>query len=259
MEFSGLKNVQLTVENNGCISESVSVPVLVQDTLDDISINCSPTVDNIDFTWNTDPLAESYKVYINGYEVINSLISSWNVGGLIPGDIVNITVVAVNSGVCGSKSASLSCEAKECPIYTIDLSPVTTEVCLDANTQPIQFTAAVTASDGSTGGTSKWSGPGINPNTGLFDPKVAGPGTHTIKFDYKGICSDSENFKITVIERPIAQFSVVDDVICVTDSIVVNFFRQSSWHSLYLDFGWWAEKKYQYFKILSEMESTRHL
>ena len=229
----GLKTIQLSVENNDCISQTISVPLLVQDTLDDISINCSPTVDNIDFTWDNDPLAESYIVYVNGTEVANSMISSWNVGGLTPGNVVSITIIAVNSGVCGSKTATLTCEAKECPQYTIDISPGISEVCLDANTQPIQFTAVVTASDGSTGGTSKWSGPGINPDSGLFDPKAAGPGTHTIKFDYKGICSASEDFKITVIERPTAQFTVEDDVICITDSIVVNYFSGNPVGSVY--------------------------
>ncbi|MGE5354631.1 MAG: SdrD B-like domain-containing protein [Deltaproteobacteria bacterium] len=221
---SGLKNVQLSVENNGCISNLVSVPILVQDTLGDIFINCSPSVNDVSFSWNTDPLAESYKVFINGIEVSNSLINSWNVAGLNPGDKVDITVVALNKGVCGSKSSSFSCEARECPTYTIDISPDINEVCLDANTQPIQFTAVVTSSDGSTGGTSKWSGPGINQTSGLFDPKIAGPGTHTIKYDFKGICDASANFKITVIERPAAQFTVEDDVICITDTIVVNFF-----------------------------------
>ena len=228
----GLKTVQLTVENNGCVSQAVSVPIVVQDTLDNIDIDCAPTVNDVTFTWNIDPLAESYRVFIDGVEVSNSLINSWVVNGLSPGDDVDITVIAVNSGVCGSKSASLPCEARECPTYAIDIFPDVTEVCLDADTAPIQFTANVTSSDGS-GGTMTWSGPGINPGTGLFDPKAAGPGTHTLKLDYNGICTDDKTFMITVIETPTAQFSVEDDVICITDSVVVNFFSGNAVSSVY--------------------------
>ncbi len=229
----GLKNINLSVENNGCISKQISAPILVQDTLDDIFINCSPSVNDVNFSWNLDPLADSYKVFINGVEVSNSLITSWLVNGLNPGDKVDITVIATYDGVCGSKTSSSSCEARECPTYTINITPNVNEVCLDANTLPIQFVANITSTEGDTGGTKKWSGPGINQTTGLFDPKVAGPGTHTIKFDYHGICDASANFKITVIERPESQFTVENDVICIKDSIVIDYSNSNPTGTVY--------------------------
>lgn len=230
---SGLKNINLSVENNGCVSKQISVPILVQDTLDNIFINCSPSVNDVNFSWNMDPLADTYKVFIDGVEVSNSLINSWLVNGLNPGDKVDITVIAIYDGVCGSKTSSSSCEARECPTYTINITPNVNEVCLDANTLPIQFIANVSSSDGDTGGTQKWSGPGINQTTGLFDPKVAGPGTHTIKFDYHGICDASANFKITVIERPESQFTVENKVICIKDSVVINFANNNPTGTIY--------------------------
>ena len=232
-DSTGLKNIKLTVENNGCVSKQISVPILVQDTLDDIFINCNPSVNDVNFSWNLDPLVDSYKVFINGVEVSNSMITSWLVNGLNPGDKVDITVIATYDGVCGSKTSSSSCEARECPTYTINITPNVNEVCLDANTLPIQFVANISSSDGDTGGTKKWSGPGINQTTGLFDPKVAGPGTHTIKFDYHGICDASANFKITVIERPESQFTVENKVICIKDSVVINFANSNPTGTVY--------------------------
>jgi len=62
--------------------------------------------------------------------------------------------------------------------------PPMTLFCCDANicpVSPICNTASpVTLTAGTTGGT--WSGPGVNPSTGVFDPGTAGPGTHIITY-----------------------------------------------------------------------------
>lgn len=59
----------------------------------------------------------------------------------------------------------------------------------------------LTAADG--GGT--WSGPGVDPNTGVFTPLDAGPGTHTIQYDITDTngCSASETTSIEVRESPV--------------------------------------------------------
>ncbi|MFN3918432.1 MAG: PKD-like domain-containing protein [Flavobacteriales bacterium] len=47
-----------------------------------------------------------------------------------------------------------------------------------------------------TGGT--WSGPGVDPNTGIFNPTTAGSGTHTIVYTILGSCGDTDQITITV-------------------------------------------------------------
>jgi gliding motility-associated-like protein len=231
---SGEKNVQLIVENNDCVSELISIPVVVHDTLRNIVIDCYPEVDNITFSWgDIDPQAESYRVMINGAEVANSVITSWNVDGLEPEDIVEITIEIIDKGICGDKVFTLTCEAIECPDYTIDISPGMDEVCLDSNTPTIQFVADVTSSDGSTAGSKTWSGTGINPETGLFDPKVAGPGTHVLRLNYRDVCTASQEFTIHVIQRPVAELSISDTPICVTDNTTVTFNDMNPGTSVY--------------------------
>jgi gliding motility-associated-like protein len=60
--------------------------------------------------------------------------------------------------------------------------------CSDAD--PVTLTAA------SEGGT--WSGPGIDPESGEFDPSEAGAGTHTITYEMLSECGDSDDIQITV-------------------------------------------------------------
>lgn len=70
--------------------------------------------------------------------------------------------------------------------------------CIDSN--PITLSAA------SPGGT--WSGIGItNPNTGTFDPSVAGAGTTTITYTIAGSCGDTDTQDITVNPLPVVSFT----------------------------------------------------
>ncbi|PWE01257.1 PKD domain-containing protein [Marinilabilia rubra] len=61
---------------------------------------------------------------------------------------------------------------------------------------------AFTLTPATSGGT--WSGPGIDPSTGLFTPIDAGPGTHTITYDVSNSygCSASGSIDIEVREAP---------------------------------------------------------
>ncbi|HHH54933.1 MAG TPA: hypothetical protein ENK91_14820, partial [Bacteroidetes bacterium] len=218
---SGLKTITLEVENNDCISSPVNAQVYVQDTLDDIYISCEPSTDSIIFNWNIDPKVEAYKIFINGNLVDSAYVNSYIVNGLTPGDSVNISLIAIDKGICGDISVSDYCTAVACPDYKIDIQPGIDTICLDENSQPITFVPTITNSDGT--GTIEWSGNGIDAVTGVFDPKAAGPGTHAIFMRFREICSADTTFTIEVIERPVAEFSVVNETICITDSVVVTF------------------------------------
>ena len=78
-------------------------------------------------------------------------------------------------------------------------------ICLDA--PPYQITQATET--GGVPGTGMFSGPGVSPG-GMFNPAVAGPGTHTIKYLYTSTaagCEDSLTQTIKVWEPPTADFS----------------------------------------------------
>ncbi len=77
-------------------------------------------------------------------------------------------------------------------------------ICLDA--VPYQITQA--SEVGGVPGTFVFTGPGVSP-TGLFDPAVAGAGTHTIHYTFTsatGGCIDTASQTITVWDPPKANF-----------------------------------------------------
>lgn len=85
----------------------------------------------------------------------------------------------------------------------VQFNPVPS-ICLDA--PPYQITQATEV--GGVPGTFVFSGPGVSP-TGLFNPAVAGPGTHIIRYTFTsttGGCVDTASQTITVWEPPVANF-----------------------------------------------------
>jgi PKD repeat protein len=65
-----------------------------------------------------------------------------------------------------------------------------------------------------------WSGDGVSGNT--FDPVIAGPGNHIIRYnltDDNG-CSDADNIIVTVVPKPDATITEVG-VLCSTDATVI--------------------------------------
>ena len=228
---SGKKKISLVVENNGCLSDSTFGYVLVQDTLDDIIISCAPSQDSIVYTWNLDSKADAYVVYINGTKVDSAYINRWVINGLEPGDNVDISVIAIDKGVCGNKSKFETCTARPCPDYKINITPNIDTICLDDNSSPIKFIATIDNSDGT--GTIEWSGNGIDKNTGVFDPKIAGEGTHIIHMQFTEVCPKDTTFTIEVIQRPKTELSVEKEKICVTDSALFTYFSNNPANTKY--------------------------
>jgi len=228
---SGKKKISLVVENNGCLSDSTFGFVVVQDTLDNIIISCAPSQDSIVYTWNLDPKVKYYNIYINGTKVDSSYINRWVINGLEPGDIVDISVIAVDKGICGNKSQFESCTARPCPEYKISISPNIDTLCLDENSTPITFVATIENSDGT--GTIEWDGNGIDKDSGVFDPKIAGPGTHIINMRFREVCPKDTTFTIEVIQRPKTELSVNKEIICVTDSAVFSYYSDNPANTKY--------------------------
>ena len=228
---SGKKKISLVVESNNCLSDSTFGYVFVQDTLDNVTISCAPSQDSIVYTWNLDPKAEGYIIYINGTKVDSAYINRWVINGLEPGDIVDISVIAVDRGICGNKSMFETCTARPCPKYKISISPFVDTLCLDDNSMPIQFIATIENSDGT--GTIEWFGNGIDKDSGIFDPKIAGPGTHIINMKFNEVCPKDTTFTIEVIKRPKTELSVEKDRICISDSAVFTYFSNNPANTKY--------------------------
>jgi len=218
---SGSKKISLEVDENGCNSDLAEATVFVYDTLKDFNIACSPYKDTIGFSWVKDPNAAAYKVIINGVVVDSADIDHYTVKGVPPGDKVNITVIAIDSGICGDVVKYKECAAKDCPTYKVEITPGIDTICLDDNTAPITFNANV--SGGAGNGKVEWIGTGIDKDSGVFDPKVAGEGTHNITMHFTEFCEKDTTITIEVIETPKTELSVDKQIICITDSAVFHF------------------------------------
>ncbi len=71
-----------------------------------------------------------------------------------------------------------------------------------------------------------WSGPGItNPGSGLFDPGLAGTGTHLIQFKPSGDCALGYQVEIEVTPAPVIEFSVDEPIGCPPHAL--QFFDES--------------------------------
>ena len=93
-------------------------------------------------------------------------------------------------------------------------------ICFDA--PKYQITQA--SETGAVPGTFRFYGPGVSP-TGLFDPALAGSGTHTIKYVFTsttGGCADSLTQTIKVWERAIANFSVTTTPVCEKQAVTFS-------------------------------------
>jgi PKD repeat protein len=86
-----------------------------------------------------------------------------------------------------------------------------------ANADPVTLAAQ------DPGGT--WTGAGVTGNT--FDPEIAGPGNHTIKYDITNAegCHDSDETVITVAPVPDATI-ITEGIVCSTDPAIILTARE---------------------------------
>ena len=92
----------------------------------------------------------------------------------------------------------------------VSITPITQQFCVTTTSVPLTATPA--------GGT--FSGSGVTGN--IFNPSVAGVGTHNIIYYYTDIngCTNSANINITVLALPVVTFSGLSTQYCVNASTV---------------------------------------
>ena len=118
---------------------------------------------------------------------------------------INIELIAYsgNDQAC-RKSQVQSISLNASPKVTFNQPP---GICLEVPSR--QFTEA--SADPAVPGTFEFSGPGIS-RTGLFEPALAGAGTHTIQYlvvsSLPGACRDSAEQTIVVWPRPTSNFNI---------------------------------------------------
>ncbi|MEZ4959242.1 MAG: PKD domain-containing protein [Saprospiraceae bacterium] len=215
----GLKTISLTVEStNGCLSNTFTADVQVDAPLATPVISCSSTTANIIFNWAAVPGATGYNITVQG-QTLAVTNTSYEITGLAPGDTETITVEAYGNSLCGTSTATQTCQALDCPTVTITINPVA-DICLTSVSPTIPLTASVSNNSGA--GILTWSGTGVSGN-GIFDPKLAGAGSHTVTLLFEdGGCVYSESMDIHVFETPVSAFTLPASA-CVGEAVPVAY------------------------------------
>ena len=219
----GQQIISLIVEENGCLSEVFADTVDVQEPLPPPAITCgTATTTSTEFTWDPVPGATGYNVEVLTGQSGTLAGTTYTVGNLQPGEAVTIRVTAETDSPCGPSTAEFTCNAADCPVFTIDIDPVP-DICLNATDQSLDLVAAVSGGDGA--GALIWSGPGITDAAlGTFDPAVAGVGAHTITATYvEGPCSGSNTLEIHVFATPTGDFTIGPPVLCINDEATITY------------------------------------
>lgn len=228
----GDKVVNLQVIEPGCDTAYASEIISVSNLLSPI-INCSSTINSVNFDWDDVAGSNGYLVSINGNPPTATASSNYGLTGLSPGTQVIMTLTVVSGGPCDNIILMDTCVAENCPPPSIVLSGPDS-LCLNAPAV-ITLDAQVNGSPGN----GVWTGPGItNGNAGTFDPTISGSGLHQVIYTVDvGGCSFSDSYLMTVFDSITADF-IVDPLICVTDVANVTYMGNASGGATYLyDFG----------------------
>ncbi len=217
--MAGNHSITLTVEQDGCISSQTIQQVQVDAELQAPVIVCNSNTESVQFTWGDVTGATDYTVQVIGGSVSTQSGTSYSVNSLQPGDEVTIQVTANGNTICPLPTVEATCIAEECPDVEIALTPVD-PICLVALTEQINLEAQVTNGSGS--GT--WSGNGIVGNAGIFDPALAGIGTHILTYTYNEAanCIFTESIDIAVVAPPVADAGADATLTCQDDEMEVE-------------------------------------
>lgn len=99
-----------------------SVTVVVAEPLAAPQAACSSTTSSISLEWPPVPGATGYQVNVlNGPPAVMLSDTSYLIGGLSPGQEVDIEVVALADNPCGNPITVLSCSAAPCPEISVNL------------------------------------------------------------------------------------------------------------------------------------------
>jgi hypothetical protein len=205
---AGTYNIGLTTTLNGCVSELYTESIVVEGIPSGPTITCIESLDAITFNWTDVPCATEFDVLVNGVSQGLTSTNTITVNGLMEGEKVDLEITAQSICACPIPTVTRTCEARNCPPVNITLTPAQTNICLTQNVSKIPITLTVTGNTPDGRGT--WSGLGVDQN-GLFDPAVAGLGTHVITYTYMDSnCTFDKTTSISVNSIPVINWEKVD-------------------------------------------------
>lgn len=220
----GTKTVTLIVELGGCESLPFTGQIEVVEPLPAPIVNCSSTQTEVIFEWTPPAGVTGYNFVVT--PAIYTGVQNGNmytVSGIPVNVDVNLEVTFIMSGPCGNLVSSAECRTQNCTPPIVTLSTPQDSICLPEEAGIITLNFTTTG----TGGTNAFTGPGITDNTvPEFDPTLAGPGRHTVRYrhtDELGCVSSQAQTVIEVFNTPSSLFEAIPDPICISDAVNVRY------------------------------------
>src|SRR5688572_28380579 len=229
---SGNKVISLSIIEPGCDTSSSVVNINVE-YLSSPVINCASTINSIHFDWDDVTGASGYLVSLNGGPSVPVIGSDTMLTMLTPGTAVELILTTLSAGACPDLIDTMNCTAQNCPPPLIELSGKDT-ACLN-DPVIIDLDALVNGNPG----TGSWSGSGITDiNSGIFEPKVAGPGQHQLNYSViENGCPFNQAYTITVFDSITADFTL-DPLVCISDNANLLYAGNASGNAIFnFDFG----------------------
>ena len=240
----GTKIVSLSVNENGCISGPAIDSIKVIDLPPDVSFDCSADQTSVTFTWDDYPGATSYTVNVisapAGYTT-NQNGNSFVVGNLgVNQNVIAELIVTIDSPCPNPAPAQSDCTTQNCIPPAVAFTAVNA-LCLVPNTPTIDLkpNITVTPMDPGTGVFTSTPVAGAVTAAGIFDPNIAGVGSHKVTYTYTTDlgCVAKNDITIVVKETPSATFITDKDLACVSDPIIVTYTGGTTGATYAWDFG----------------------
>jgi hypothetical protein len=216
----GPKTISLQVEENGCVSDIVTQTIMISDSLEAPIVHCVQSLNGVMFSWEIDSSANgNIANTLSGQSgILNG--NSYTFDGLNEGDLVELELITQTLGPCPERKDTFECIAKDCPDVLLSITGLN-DICLYPNTENITLVVEVQNGNGS----GFWSGSGvIDPIVGIFDPHVAGVGSHIVSYlHHDEDCDFFESISINVTAIPQAIISNTQLILtCASGSIFLD-------------------------------------
>ncbi|NNE16413.1 MAG: hypothetical protein HKN51_15640 [Saprospiraceae bacterium] len=222
----GTYEIDLVVDNEGCIGEEETITITVEPELEQPQIICnSSDINSVDISWDDVDCGSDYVVFVDGVQATTTTNTSFTIENLTEDQEIEIVVEAISECACGNvMSATVLCASKPCEPTTWTFgNNAMVEYCLDANAQ--SFTLSATPDDLTGNGTGTWSGtPIADANTGLVDPDLVTAGTYEVVYNYEeaGCSYTSPPLELTFVEEPTLELTAMDPACPMDDMGVIT-------------------------------------
>lgn len=228
-DAAGTFDIIVNVANGtNCSAASAPSTITVEPELVFGDVDCLPSETEVSFSWAAVDCATDYEVFITiglGAEMSQGIQSTTTYveDNLPEGTEVSIRVVAISDCACDDVMMTRSCETSACIQASVDVSAMggVTDFCFATDLATVDVLAELT--DNTTDGSGSYSGTGVDPVSGTFDPSAAGVGTHTILYTWiepLGCEPFLDSVTFTIFENPEVT-AMADPIDCYEDSLTM--------------------------------------